>query len=471
MRRARIICTLGPSSRDPRIVRQLIKAGANVCRLNFSHGEPDEHRRAVEVVRREARRLGVTVGILQDLQGPRIRTGPVAAGQVPLLPGRSITLTTRRVPGDASCVSTTFSRLPREVSKGDSILLSDGLIRLEVTRVAGPDVVCRVIDGGPLEAHKGMNIPGRALSISALTAKDRRDLKLGVELGVDWVALSFVRSAADIRRLRVALKRLGADTPIVAKIEKPQAVSDLMGILGQADAVMVARGDLAVETSPEQVPVLQKRIIHEARRRGVPVITATQMLETMVRNPRPTRAEASDVANAIYDGTDAVMLSAETAVGDHPVETVRMMARIVESAEADVATRLLPPETASWWRLSVSDAICEAAAHAADGLSAAALVVLTRSGETARRVAQHRPQSPIVAFCPDPAVLRRVILYWGIDPRPAPWIRTTDAMITWISRATRRTGLARPGDLLVITAGTQVGKRGSTNLLKVHRVS
>ena len=453
------------------MLRRLIDAGMNVCRLNFSHGTHEEHRRTVEMIHREARRARATVTILQDLQGPKIRTGLMAAGEVILKPGAPFMLTTRKVPGSAGMVSTTFADLPHEVSRGDQLLLADGLIQLEVTRVDGNDVHCKVIDGGPLGSNKGINIPGRKLSVSALTPKDREDLKLGVQLGVDWVALSFVRSADDIRLLRTALKRLrAADKPVVAKLEKPQAMANLIEILGEADAVMVARGDLAVETSPEQVPVLQKRIIREARRRGVPVITATQMLESMIEHPRPTRAEASDVANAIYDGTDAVMLSAETAVGKYPVETVELMGRIIENVEAELSsTPRRESESASWWRKSVADAICEAAAHAAEGLGAPVVAVFTETGNTARRVAQYRPGARIIAFSSSDMIRRRMALLWGVESRSAPAMSTTDRMVEWVAGALRREGIIHPGDRIVVTAGTPVGQAGSTNFLKIHQ--
>ncbi len=443
----------------------------NVCRLNFSHGSHEDHKKVVSVIRRESRRAGTTVGILQDLQGPRIRTGPMAPGEVELVEGRKLTITRRRVPGSASLVSTTFARLPSEVSKNDLILLADGLIQLRVNRVSGGDVECIIEHGGTLGAHKGMNIPGHKLSISAMTTKDREDLALGVQLGVDWVALSFVRTGSDVRVLKRALKRLGSSIPVIAKLEKPQAIENLSEILDITDGVMVARGDLAVETSPEEVPVLQKHVIREARRRGVPVITATQMLESMVDHPRPTRAEANDVANAIYDGTDAVMLSAETAVGRYPVETVKLMGRIIESAEADMTDQ--PPRESRMgglWGMSVSDAICAAAAGAASGLGAGAVAVFTQSGSTARRMAQQRPRSRTFAFSPEVEVLRRVSLYWGIEPRPTPSIRTTDAMIDWVARALKKEGIVKRGDRIVVTAGTPVGRSGSTNFLKVHRI-
>lgn len=472
MRRARIVATIGPASRSPRVLRELIEAGMNICRLNFSHGSHDDHRRMVEEIRRQARLSGSTVGILQDLQGPRIRTGPIAGGILQLEEGRKITLTTRRVPGSAALISTTFSNLPREVEKGDSILLNDGLIQLDVQSVRGPDVHCQVVHGGPISSHKGMNIPGRKLSISAMTAKDRADLKLGVEVGVDWVALSFVRGADDIRLLKRALQRHGANIPVVAKLEKPQAISNLFEILAVTDAVMVARGDLAVETSPEEVPVIQKRVIREARRRGVPVITATQMLESMVENSRPTRAEASDVANAIYDGTDAVMLSAETATGRYPVETVRLMGRIVESAEVELAASLRDSgDVTSWWRKSVSDSICEAAATVAQGLNAAVVAVFTETGGTARRMAQQRPHARIIAFSPNVEVLRRSTLFWGMEPRLTPHMTTSDQMVDYVARALRREKIVKPGDRIVVTAGTPIGQPGTTNFLKVHEVT
>jgi len=471
MRRAKIVCTLGPASDDTKTIRRLIDAGMNVCRLNFSHGTHEDHRKVVAAVRRESKRAGATVSILQDLQGPRIRTGPMDAGEVELKDGAELTITTRKVPGSASCVSTTFRRLPSEVSKGDRILLADGLIELRVTRVRGTDVECVVEHGGALGAHKGMNIPGHRLSISAMTPKDHDDLRFGVEIGVDWVALSFVRSGHDVRVLKQALKKLGAEIPVIAKLEKPQAIANLVEILEMSDGVMVARGDLAVETSPEEVPVLQKRVIREARRRGVPVITATQMLESMVEHPRPTRAEANDVANAIYDGTDAVMLSAETAVGHYPVETVELMGRIIESAESDMIDQpARDSRSGGLWGMSVSDAICSAAAGAAAGLGAGALAVFTQSGSTARRMAQQRPMSRTFAFSPDIDVLRRLALFWGIEPRLTPKIRTTDAMVDWVAKALRKEGIVKRGDRIVVTAGTPVGRSGSTNFLKVHRI-
>ncbi|HEX7878718.1 MAG TPA: pyruvate kinase [Candidatus Eisenbacteria bacterium] len=472
MRRAKIVATLGPATREPKMIRRLIEAGMNVCRLNFSHGTHDEHQRTVESIHREARRLGATVAILQDLQGPKIRTGLMAAGEVLLKPGAPFVLTTRRVPGSAAIVSTTFEDLPREVTRGDQLLLADGLIQLEVAHVETTDVHTRVVDGGMLGSNKGINIPGRKLSVAALTPKDREDLKLGVRLGVDWMALSFVRSADDVRLLRSMLKRLKApDLPVVAKLEKPQAIANLIEILGESDAVMVARGDLAVETSPEQVPVLQKRVIREARRRGVPVITATQMLESMIEHPRPTRAEASDVANAIYDGTDAVMLSAETAVGKYPVETVELMGRIIENVENELASNpRREAESASWWRKSVADAICEAAANAAEGLGAPVVAVFTETGNTARRVAQYRPGARLIAFSSSDRIRRRMALLWGVESRPAPAVSTTDRMVEWVAGALRKEGAIHPGDRIVVTAGTPVGQAGSTNFLKIHQV-
>jgi pyruvate kinase len=486
-RRAKIVATLGPASRDERMVRKLIRAGLDVARLNFSHGTAAEHADTAALVRRIAREEGRTVAILLDLQGPKLRVGQIA-GTLTLKRGTEITLTTRAVKtasasrsaGDGSgaasareravSIPVTYRSLPRDVQKGDAILLDDGIIQLRVLRTTATDVVCRVLEGGSLTSHKGINIPGRKLSTPALTPKDRRDLSAGVKMGVDYVALSFVREAADIESLRRALRRHKADIPVIAKLEKPQAVENLDAIIEQADGIMVARGDLGVELPPEDVPILQKRMIQAARRAGKPVITATQMLESMIHHPRPTRAEASDVANAIFDGTDAVMLSAETAVGAYPEEAVRMMARIIEHAEASAAYRSLPSPVAAGTSQTVPEAVAEAASSAASELSAAAIAVFTQSGSTARVVAKFRPITPIYAFTPFESVRRRLALVWGIRPRCVELLPDTDEMVEAVANRLLHEGAVRRGDLLVVTAGTPVQRPGSTNFLKVHRV-
>jgi pyruvate kinase len=472
-RRAKIVATLGPASRSEAMLLRLIRAGLDVARLNFSHGTAAEHAKTSKLVRRIAGEEGRTVAILLDLQGPKLRVGEIA-GTLTLKRGAQITLTTRAVTTSAGAravaIPVTYRPLPRDVKKGDTILLDDGLIQLRVLRTTATDVVCRVIEGGPLTSHKGINIPGRKLSTPALTSKDRRDLAAGVKMGVDYVALSFVREAADIESLKRAMRRLKADIPIIAKIEKPQAVENLDAILEHADGIMVARGDLGVELPPEDVPILQKRMIQAARRAGKPVITATQMLESMIQHPRPTRAEASDVANAIFDGTDAVMLSAETAVGAYPEEAVRMMARIIEHAEGSAAYRSLPSPVAAGTSQTVPEAVAEAAGAAANELSAAAIAVFTQTGGTARVVAKFRPITPVYAFTPFESVRRRLALVWGIRPRCIELLPGTDEMVDAVARRLLHDGAVRHGDLLVITAGTPVQRPGSTNFLKVHRV-
>jgi pyruvate kinase len=496
-RRAKIVCTIGPATRDEVTLRALIRAGMDVARLNFSHGDAEEHEAVADRVRVLAAEEGRTVAVMQDLQGPKIRIGGLDAEPLRLRAGGAFTLTARSGVRGPDAVSVTYRKLPAEVRKGDEILLDDGLIRLEVLSVSGRDVRCRVLEGGELRSHKGMNVPGRKLAIPALTAKDRRDLGCGIEWEVDYVAISFVREAADLEAARRFMRRRGAAIPIIAKLEKPQAVENLDAILAAADGIMVARGDLGVELPPERVPVLQKRMIRLARAAGKPVITATQMLESMVEHSRPTRAEASDVANAVFDGTDAVMLSAETAVGKYPVKAVRMMGRIIEAAEGSRSFRAGPvgglrgeaaggavmgtvasgrsasesgarPGSAA--AADVPDAIADAAYRAARDLGAAAIAVFTESGGTARVVSKYRPMTPIYAFSPVESVRRRLALLWGVRPRAVEELPGTDDMVERVAAVLVREGAARKGDLIVVTAGTPVGRPGSTNFLKVHRV-
>lgn len=443
----------------------------DVARLNFSHGTHSDHVRRLRRLRLAARAGGKTIAVLQDLQGPKIRTGPLEGGRpVELKPGDPFTLTTQPVAGNARVVSTAFRGLPREVKRGNRILLSDGLIELRVERVSGAEVECQVISGGLLGEHQGINLPGCPLKMSALSAKDRRDLEFGIRHAVDYIALSFVRSAADLHRAKRILQDAGRAIPMVAKIEKPEAIGHLDEILRAADAVMVARGDLGVELAPEKVPAIQKQIITRANALRVPVITATQMLESMTAHPRPTRAEASDVANAVFDGTDALMLSAETATGGFPVESVRMMARIIQAAEAAM--------TASGWRrrtqaeetLGVPEAICESVAHMTAELNLKAIAVFTQSGSSARLISKHRPRVPVYAFSPFPAVLRRTTLYWGVRPVHMFRVHSTDSMVEGAASRLRSLGVVEPGDLVAVIAGTPIARHGTTNLLKVHRI-
>ncbi|OGG46355.1 MAG: pyruvate kinase, partial [Candidatus Handelsmanbacteria bacterium RIFCSPLOWO2_12_FULL_64_10] len=421
----------------------------DVARLNFSHGTQGEHAKAVRLVREAARRAGRPVGILQDLQGPKMRVGPVAAGAVELRAGASFTLTTQAVPGDASCVSTTYKDLARDVKPEDRILLNDGLIELRVAQVEGEAVRCQVVCGGPLSSHKGINLPGVRVSAPALTEKDREDLRFGLAQGVDYVALSFVRRAEDVEEAKRVIREAGADAPVIAKLERPEAIDDLGRVLETADGVMVARGDLGVELSPERVPVLQKQIIEEANRAKSPVITATQMLESMTASPRPTRAEASDVANAIFDGTDAVMLSGETAVGRYPVEAAEMMARIVDEAERSLLSRpAFIRRRAGERTLTFPEATAEAACLAAQDLGARAIVAFTQSGATARLISKYRPRCPVIGFTPPGRVVGRMTLYWGVLPRTLGRVVGTDEMIARVDEALLREGAVSRGDTL-----------------------
>jgi pyruvate kinase len=470
-RRAKIICTLGPATASVSVIRKLIRAGMDVARVNFSHGDREFHSQVIRNTRQVAKKEGLPVGILQDLQGPKVRTGPIPDPGI-LLPrqGRFV-LTTRKGVHHEDGVSVSHRGLPGDVSRGDRILLDDGLLELEVERIRGTEVTCRVLVGGLLTSHKGINIPGRKLSVPALTAKDRRDLAFGIEKEVDFVALSFVRGVEDLSGLRRALDRGGSRAQLIAKLEKPQAVENLESIVLASDGIMVARGDLGVEMPPEQVPLLQKRMIRLARRHGKPVITATQMLESMIHNPRPTRAEASDVANAVLDGTDAVMLSGETAVGHYPVDTVRMMDRIVRTTEQSNAYRLALARTREERDTpSVADAIGESAAQAARNLDARMIAVFTTSGSTARLVSRYRPGTRIAAFTPDIRVRRQLSLVWGVEAFHTREFPSTDTMIQALVKGLRQRRAVKRGDLVIITAGTPVGHSGTTNFLKIHRV-
>jgi pyruvate kinase len=444
----------------------------DVARLNLSHGSHAEHASLVRAVRRASSRAGRPVGVLLDLAGPKIRTGVLPPGGRALRRGEEVVLAPAGPGGRASgsAIPVTYARLARDVGPGRTLLLDDGLLRLTVLAAEGRALRCRVEEGGRLGDHKGINAPGAALSVPSLTSKDRRDLAFGVGLGVDFVALSFVRSAADVRALRRLLRGPEAARPaVVAKLEKPQALDDLDAILEASDAVMVARGDLGVEIPPERVPIVQKEVIERANRARRPVITATQMLESMVEHPRPTRAEASDVANAVLDGTDAVMLSAETASGRFPVDAVRMMARIIESAER-APRPLQRGRSQAGPAVAREDALCEAAARLAEETGARLIVAFTRSGFTARLLSKHRPATPVVAFTPAEEVRRRLTLVWGVHPhRLAP----SGRLVPLLHRAEARlleAGLARRGDIVVLVMGHPIARMGTTNLLKIHRV-
>jgi pyruvate kinase len=470
-RRAKIICTIGPTSNNEAAMRELLRLGMDIARLNFSHGTHEDHSHNIQRLRRAAAREGRTVCILQDLQGPKIRTGPLEKHEAVLLKtGSVVTITPQQVPGTATRISTTFPDLAREVSPGARILLSDGLIELRVRGVRGKDVLCDVLNGGMLGEHKGINLPGVALSIPALTPKDRKDLEFGLDHGVDAVALSFVRTAADVTEVKRIIASHKSDVPVIAKLEKPQAIDHLEEILEVADGVMVARGDLGVEMAPEKVPVIQKHVIRQAAAWRKPVITATQMLESMIENPRPTRAEASDVANAIFDGTDAVMLSAETASGQYPRESVSIMARIVVEAECNMSDFVQFRRRREHHSLSVAETICESIAHSAEDLPMGAIAIFTETGNTARMISKYRPKAPIYAFTHMATVVQRMNLYWGVHPVRCPQARSAEQMVTMAEQDLVRRGQIKPGDVLGVVAGTRQAS-GSTNLMRLHVVT
>lgn len=468
IRRTKIVATIGPATNNPAALERMIRAGMDVARLNFSHGTQEDHAQAIRAIRSLSSLLDRPVAILQDLSGPKIRTGVLRGHQPVLLEdGAELLITTQPVEGDASIIATSYPSLPRDVGQGDRILLADGLMELRVIGVDGDVVRTVVVHGGELGERKGMNLPGVALSTPAVTKKDEADLQFGIANGVDYVAVSFVRKADDLRQVRRLLRQYGAGTPVIAKIEKPEAILNLDAILRACDGVMVARGDLGVEMSPERVPMLQKQIIEAANRRGSLVITATQMLESMIASPRPTRAEASDVANAILDGTDAVMLSGETAIGRFPVEAVEMMGRIALEAEASGRVAVVPEHV----RGDHAHAIAHAACTIATSLDFHAMCAFTQSGYTARLVAKERPRTPVFAFTNHRRVHSRLALCWGVTPLMLDFDGDTDALIGMVERELLARGLARPGDSVIVLGGSPVAVRGSTNFLKVHKIA
>jgi pyruvate kinase len=471
-RRAKIICTIGPACDSEEMIRDLMRTGMDVARLNFSHGTHSEHARRIKRLRRAARDLKRTVCILQDLQGPKIRTGRLQDGKaISLNPGAVLTITPRKVVGTASLIATDFAGLAREVEPGARVLLSDGRIELKVRSIRGDDVECLVLNGGLLGEQQGINLPGAAVAIPALTDKDKLDLRFGLKHGVDVVALSFVRSADDIREAKNLMREFGKTIPIVAKLEKPQAVERLEEILEAAHGIMIARGDLGVELPPERVPIIQKLVIQRAGVWRRPVITATQMLESMTDNPRPTRAEASDVANAIFDGTDVVMLSGETASGRYPRETVAMMVRIILEAEASIAQLPgTPRRRREEHRYSVAETICESIAHAAEDLPMRAIAVFTESGNTARMLSKHRPKVRIYAFSRKPEVCNRMNALWGVHPVHKQEWESAEAMLRTAEKELLPKGLLHAGDVLGLVAGTKLTS-GATNFMRLHTVA
>ena len=468
MRRAKIVCTLGPATSTTESIRALVEAGMDVARLNLSHGDYADHEKVYRMVRQASDATGRGVGVLVDLQGPKIRLGRLASGPVDLQTGQEFTITTRDVPGDATIASTTYDGLPGDVAAGDKILIDDGRVTLEVVSVDdGTDVLTTVVAPGRISNHKGINLPGVAVSVPAMSEKDKEDLRWALRLTVDMIALSFVRSAADVEDVRAIMDEVGVRLPVIAKIEKPQAIENIDEIVDAFDAVMVARGDLGVECPLEDVPFLQKQVIETARRRAKPVIVATQMLESMITAPKPTRAEASDVANAVLDGADAVMLSGETSVGKFPIETVSTMARIVESTEDHGLARMAEIE---WQPRTRGGVIAKAAAEVGERVGARYLVAFTQSGDSARRLTRYRSHIPILAFTPVPLVRSQLSLSWGVETFIGEAVDHTDEMVRQVDEALLQIGRVNEGDLVVIIAGSPPGIPGSTNALRIHRM-
>lgn len=470
MKRTKIVCTIGPASRTEAMLERLIRAGMNVARLNFSHGTHEEHGEVIRAIRSVSQRLRMPVAVLQDIAGPKIRIGVMENGPVTLESGARFVLTSREVPGSNREVSVNFRDLPSLVQPGDSLLLADGMLELTVEETGPEDIVCRVISGGALNSHKGINLPTRSTGIPILTEKDRADLRFGLESGVDYVALSFVRTAEDVRLVRGLIREAGKDVPLIAKIEKPEALTHLDEILAEVDGIMVARGDLGVELPFERVPLAQKDIITRANRASKPVITATQMLESMVNSPRPTRAEVNDVANAILDGTDAVMLSEESAMGAYPVQAVEAMTRIAKNVEEHFPYR-------SWfsrqeWRTgsSVAHSVAQAACGMAESLDAAAILATTATGMTARQVARFRPAQPILAPTNRVETYRRLALVWGVTPVLTDTSEHTDQMIRRSFDRLLELELLRVGQQVVVTAGIPQSQSGTTNFVAVLEV-
>jgi pyruvate kinase len=467
MRRAKIVCTLGPATSTPEAIRGLVDAGMDVARLNLSHGSYADHEKVYAMVRQASDESGRSVAVLVDLQGPKIRLGNFASGPVTLSAGDVFTITTEDVPGDKDLVSTTYKGLPGDVRTGDRILIDDGKVAVEVTSVDGARVVTRVIEGGVVSNHKGLNLPGVAVSVPALSEKDAADLRWGLKLRADWIALSFVRSAADVDDVRRIMEEEGVRLPIIAKVEKPQAVENLTEIVRAFDGIMVARGDLGVELPLEQVPLVQKRAVELARRNAKPVIVATQVLESMIENSRPTRAEASDAANAVLDGADALMLSGETSVGKHAVTAVRTMARIIENTEDHGMERITPLGTTPRTR---GGAITLAAATVGEQLGVKMLVTFTQGGDSARRMSRLRSKIPHIAFTPEPVVRNQLALTWGIETFLAPYVTHTDDMVRQVDTLLMEEHRLEKGDVVVIVAGAPPGVPGTTNALRVHRI-
>ncbi|MEV4505329.1 pyruvate kinase [Streptomyces klenkii] len=470
MRRAKIVCTLGPATDSYEQIKALVDAGMDVARFNLSHGTYADHEARYQRVRKAAEEAGRSVGVLADLQGPKIRLGRFREGPVLLERGDEFTITVEPVEGDRHTCGTTYDGLAADVSRGERILVDDGRVTLEVTEVDGPRVRTIVIEGGMVSDHKGLNLPGVAVSVPALSDKDVEDLRWALGIGADIIALSFVRSADDVADVHRVMDEEGRRRPVIAKIEKPQAVENLDGIVAAFDGIMVARGDLGVEMPLETVPIVQKRAIKLAKRNAKPVIVATQMLDSMIDASRPTRAEASDVANAVIDGTDAVMLSGETSVGKYPVETVKTMGRIVAAAEEDLLAKGLPPLSERSKPRTQGGSVARAAAEMGDFLEAKFLVAFTQSGDTVRRLSRYRSPIPLLAFTPEASTAAQLSLTWGVETFLGPMVQTTDEMVDQVDEYLLRIGRCRKGDRVIITAGSPPATPGTTNMVRVHHI-
>ncbi len=461
-RKTKIVGTLGPASRDLKTLRQMIRAGMDVARINASHASPQSMRQEVQALRQASEKEGKVVAIILDLMGPKLRVGDMKGGGATLKTGQQFILTAKSVMGDSSRAGVNNSRLSSLLCPGNTVLLDDGAIRMKVISVSKTEVKCEVENGGVLGSRKGINVPGIKLGLHAMTAKDLHDMELGIKLGVDWMALSFIQAPEDVVRLRKALKQRKSDIPIIAKIEKQGAVADIEAVVREADAVMVARGDLGVEMPLEEIPLLQKKIIEESAKQGKPVITATQMLQSMIDNPSPTRAEVTDVANAVFDGTDAVMLSGETAIGKYPVETVETMVRIASHAETALPFAAWLEARRKWISNGVVEAVCFAACELARQVEASAIVAPTESGFTARQMSRFRPEQPIIAPTPQPSILRRLTLFWGVSPCYASAKDSLEGVFASAKKTAKKQGYLKPGDTVVMTAGFEASGQGGT---------
>jgi pyruvate kinase len=469
-RRTKIICTIGPATASPAVLERLIRTGMNIARFNLSHGTYPEHANYIRTIRSISERLGIRTGILIDLPGPKYRIGPLKGGKATLKKGNQILLTTRPLQGDATILPVNFPNLPHDVKVGDTVLLDDGAMQLKVLGIVAPDIDCRITVGGELIEGRGLVVPGMHPSIPFITESLKEHIRFAIQEQPDYLALSFVGSAEDVISVRDLLAENGSDAPLISKIERGQAVARFDSILAASDAIMVARGDLGVDIPLERIPLVQKEVIRKCNRAGKPVITATEMLESMVNSVRPTRAETTDVANAIFDGSDAIMLSAETSIGKYPVQSVAMMARIARETEGKLPYESMLSERADWLTLETSELISYNACYTAQTLGAAAIIAYTRSGSTAGRVSKYRPRVPVLALTPSHTVSGRLLLRWGIHPLTVAVPSSVDELFTTTARLVKDVGLANSGDLIVITCGLPLGEAGSTNLLKVQKI-